>query len=295
MSSSSTMRSLVRSVISEVPAPQNSQFGDEVIQNFFMEIKSLVHSAFGVLDEEVKKYPGKSSGWRSDAMTNGLDFLGNSGNEASIIDTVAQSDDACLSLTNLYFAAMNRFMRGQVSRRDLMSANFIPFGKFMANLYRRLANDDSMRDGAFFNTMSYTDKDAFLADTLRRVMKESSSLKHTSSSSSPPSKHPGSVFSTPITPSDSVSNITKHVDHRSVAPSVVMGKSVAAQALKAAVQDGGESRTKSRFSSFKQASVVGEREKPATKIIQVSTIDRHALPPRTTSSGSRFSSRDSQM
>jgi hypothetical protein len=283
-------------VISEVPASQNSQFGDEVIQNFFIEIKSLVDSAFGVLDEEVKKYPGKSSKWRSEAMSNGLKFLGNRENEASIIDTVAHSDDACLSLTNLYFSAMNRFIRGQVSRRDLMSVNFIPFGKFIANLYSRLANDENMK-GAFFTTMSYSDKDAFLADTLRRVMRESSSVKIPETDSSPPPSSV-SVFSTPITPSDSVSNITKPADPapRSVAPSVVMGKSVAAKALKAAIHnDGGGShasrRPPSRFSSFKQASVVGDN--PPTKIITLSKMDRHALPART-STESRYSTRDSQ-
>jgi hypothetical protein len=292
--SSSTMRSLVRSVISEVPMSHGAQFADDVVQNFFTEIKSLVQSAFGALDEEVKSYPGKSASWKEKAMAKGLAFIGS--NEATIIDTVADSDDACLTLTNMYFSAMNRFLRAHVSRRDLMSVNIIPFGKFIATLYRKLAHDPNMKSGAFFNSMSYSEKDSFLADTLRKVMQESVNVNLTSSASTTSN---ASVFSNPITPSDSVSNInfTKPPSRQdSVAPSVVMGKSVAAKAMQAAVVHAEEDKSRaskqpSRFSSFKQASVIGDAK---TKVITVSKIDRHALPPPR-SSESYYSSRESRV
>ena len=300
--SSSTMRSLVRSVISEVPAATHgAQFSDEVVQNFFIEIKSLVQSAFGALDEEVKSFPGKSREWKQKAMAKGLVFIGS--NEATIIDTVADSDDACLTLTNLYFSAMNRFLRVHVSRRDLMSANIIPFGKFIATLYRKLAYDENMKSGAFFNSMSYLEKDSFLADTLRKVMQETVNVKLTSSPSTTSNSN-ASVFSNPITPSDSVSNINivakpPPLPHRqqSVAPSVVMGKSVAAKAMQAVVdtethRSRADKHPSSRFSSFKQASVIGD---PKTKVITVSKIDRHALPPRSPDTHSQYSSRESRM
>ena len=289
MSSSSTMRSLVRSVISEVPGNQDADaspyFGDETIQTFFAEVKGLVNAAFGALNDEVKSVPGKSEGWRARAMGRGLTFMADRSNEGAIINSVVESDDACRSLTNLYFSAMNKFVQDRASKQELMNINFVPFGKFIASLYRQLANDDNMKT-TFFRSMSYAEKDAFLADTLRRVMQKSIVWPTASSSSrisvattvKPASE---SYFSKPLTPSDSVSNISKPAVVPSVAPtaSVVVGKSVAAKAAKAAVdgEDGLSPETlqkhnkkSSRFSAFKTASVIGGD----TKVITLSKVDR---------------------
>lgn len=293
MSSSSNMRSLVRSVISEVPGNQDaasSHFGDETIQTFFAEVKGLVNAAFGALNDEVRSVPGKSEGWRERAMGRGLTFMADRSNEGAIINSVVESDDACRSLTNLYFSAMNKFVQNRASKQELMNINFVPFGKFIASLYRQLANDDHMKT-TFFKSMSYAEKDAFLADTLRRVMQKSIVWPASSSSSkisvaTTVKPAPESYFSKPLTPSDSVSNISKPAVP-SVAPtaSVVVGQSVAAKAVKAAVngEDGLSPETlqkhnkkSSRFSSFKTASVIGGGDQRDTKVITLSQMDRHS-------------------
>lgn len=317
MSSSSTMRSLVRSVISEVPGNQDaaaasSHFGDETIQTFFAEVKGLVNAAFGALNDEVKSVPGKSDDWRQRAMGRGLTFMADRSNEGAIINSVVESDDACRSLTNLYFSAMNKFVQNRASKQELMNINFVPFGKFIASLYRQLANDNHMKT-TFFQSMSYAEKDAFLADTLRRVMQKSIIWPASSSSSSSSSKFSvatttvkpasESYFSKPLTPSDSVSNISKPAAAvPSVAPtaSVVVGQSVAAKVVKAAVdgEDGLSPETlqkhnnkSSRFSAFKTASVIGgggDKHRD-TKVITLSQMDRHSIPQKKSVANSHVS------
>jgi hypothetical protein len=311
MSSSSTMRSLVRSVISEVPGNQDSgshHFGDETIQTFFAEVKGLVNAAFGALNDEVKSVPGKSEGWRERAMERGLTFMADRSNEGAIINSVVESDDACRSLTNLYFSSMNRFVQSRASKQELMNINFVPFGKFIASLYRQLANDTHMKT-TFFKSMSYAEKDAFLADTLRRVMQKSiiwpaaSSSKASVATTVKPA--PESYFFKPLTPSDSVSNISKPAAVPSVPPtaSVVVGQSVAAKVVKAAVdgEDGLSPETlqkhnkggSSRFSAFRQASVVGDKQRD-TKVITLSRMDKHSPSQNKSVANSHFSAR-SQM
>lgn len=219
MSSSSTMRSLVRSVISEVPGNQDaaaasSHFGDETIQTFFAEVKGLVNAAFGALNDEVKSVPGKSDDWRQRAMGRGLTFMADRSNEGAIINSVVESDDACRSLTNLYFSAMNKFVQNRASKQELMNINFVPFGKFIASLYRQLANDNHMKT-TFFQSMSYAEKDAFLADTLRRVMQKSIIWPASSSSSSSSSKF--SVATTTVKPASSPTS-QNHSPHRIRSP-----------------------------------------------------------------------------
>jgi hypothetical protein len=261
-----SMRSLVRSVISEVE-PSREVFGDETMQTFFSQVKVLVSCAFGALETEVQSVTGKSDEWKKRAMDRGLTFMADEANEDTIIDSVAETDDVCRSLSTLYYSAMNSFVRDRVSKRQLMSMDYEPFGVFIAKLYRYLAGDKAMKH-EYFKSMSYSDKDTFLADMLRRVMENAvrwpADAKPT----------PKSVFSTPLTPNDSVSNISKlkPPQVKSVATSRVMedasrvGNSVA-KVVTAAATDGlssdslREHNSRSRFSAFKQPSVVALKPK----------------------------------
>lgn len=262
------MRSLVRSVISEVE-PTREVFGDETMQTFFSQVKVLVGGAFGALESEVQSVTGKSDDWKKRAMERGLTFMADADNEHAIIDSIAETDDVCRSLTNLYFSAMHSFVRDRVSKRDLMSMNYEPFGSFIAKLYRQLASDKVMKH-EYFKTMSYSDKDKFLADMLRRVMQKS--VVWPAGAKSDPT--PTSVFQTPLTPNDSVSNISKpcRVSRAGSVAASRVGQSVA-KVVTAAATDGlspdslREHNNKSRFSAFKPASVLG------TKVIEVS-MDR---------------------
>lgn len=251
-----SMRSLVRSVISDVD-PSREMFSDTTMQTFFSEVKVLVGGAFGALEHEVQSVTDKSDEWKKRAMERGLMFMADRANENTIIDSIAETDDVCQSLTNLYFSAMHSFVRDRVSKRDMMNMNYEPFGKFIARLYRQIASDNVMKH-EYFKTMSYTDKDKFLADMLRQVMQKSVSW---------PSSH--KPFSTPLTPDDSVSNICKPdstVPAPSRAPSRVgsvvgsvvasrVGESVARVVTAAATEN------PSRFSAFKPASVVALKPK----------------------------------
>lgn len=268
-----SMRSLVRSVISEVE-PSRDMFGDETMQTFFSQVKVLVSGAFGALENEVQSVTGKSDEWKQRAMERGLTFMADSANENAIIDSIADTEDVCRSLTSLYFSAMHNFVRDRVSKRDLMSMNYEPFGSFIAKLYRHLAADKVMRH-EYFKSMSYADKDKFLADMLRRAM-ENSVVWPNGKMSNPT---PASVFKKPLTPKDSVSNISRLQSvapskHQSVAASRV-GQSVAKVVTAAATGEPLSSESlrkhdsRSRFSAFKPASVVRDSGLQ-TKVIAVS-------------------------
>jgi hypothetical protein len=252
-------------------------FSDETIQTFFSQVKVLVSGAFGALETEVQSVTGKSDEWKKRAMEKGLAFMADSNNEHAIIDSIAETEDVCRSLTNLYFSAMHNFVRDRVTKRDLMSMNYEPFGSFIARLYRQLASDDVMKH-EFFKTMSYSDKDKFLADMLRRVMQNSVRWPSKGNATST------SVFNKPITPSDSVSNVAPKPSRvgESVAPSRVqsvaasrVGESVAKVVTAAATGNELSARSlrdhnnRSRFSAFKPASVVRDSGLK-TKVIAVS-------------------------
>ena len=162
MSSSNGIRELVRSVVNEpgqkgataITIPDGG-FSDETMRTFFAEIKGLVNAAFHALFEEVKQVPDKDAAWRESAMARGLAFMNDRSNENAIIDSVVESEDACRSLTRLYFTAMHAYVRDTVSKkRDMLRVNFVPFGTFIARLYRKLAGVPEMKD-KYFTTMSY--------------------------------------------------------------------------------------------------------------------------------------------
>ena len=301
------MRSLVRSVISEVepdsiPATPGNLVSGSPMHLFFVKVKALVNAAFGALNDEVRSVTGRSEEWQKRAMDRGLKFMSARDNEAAIISSVAESDEACRTLTDMYFSAMNSFARGLVSKREMMDVNYKPFGSFIASLYRQLANDDNMKKN-YFTTMSYSEKDAFLADALRRVMNKAVVLPK--GMALPQSQ---SVFAKPLTPNDSVSNISQLPDRASAVHSVaasVVGQSVASKAFEAATQlvpdtlkeheskAGKPERpdTSSRFSKFKQPSVVSATQRPTLKpkVITMTDIDKHALPSKTREESSRVS------
>lgn len=255
------------------------------MRTFFAEIKGLVNSAFHALYDEVQRVDDKDAVWKQSAMTRGLAFMNDRRNENAIIDSVVESEDACRSLTRLYFAAMHDFVRETLpKKRDLLHVNFVPFGTFIAHLYRKLSGVPEMKD-KYFTTLTYTEKDTLLRDVLRQVMQASVVN---------PTAVPLS-FSTPIRPSDSVSNITPNL-HQSTMGTVV-GCSVANVIMSAlkeenaglspqklsahnqATQMNGESnaRNGSRFSRFTTASVVGTEEKQ-NKVITLNENNAQAMP-----------------
>jgi hypothetical protein len=243
-----SMRSLVRSVISEVE-PTRAAFEDGAMQNFFSEVKVLVDGAFGAMENEVQSVTGKNDEWKQRAMERGLMFMANPGNEKIIIDSIAEIDDVG-ELTKLYFAVMHNYARDRVSTRDLMNVNYEPFGRFIAKLYRELAGDNVMKQ-EYFKTMSYTEKDSFLSGVLKRVMKRSVVW--------PTGIKPASVY--PITPHDSVSQIKPPSRRQQSVAASKVGESVAKVVTAAATEElSPESLNKhnnrSRFSAFKTPSVV---------------------------------------
>lgn len=290
-STTSGIRGLVRSVVASNGASAgagvggSSDFGDETMRTFFAEIKGLVNSAFYALYEEVQGVPNKDEVWRASAMRRGLAFMNDRRNEGTIIDSVVESETACRSMTHQYFAAMHAFVRETVTQKhDLMRINFVPFGTFIARLYRKLAGVPEMRE-KYFTTMTYTEKDTLLRDVLRQVMCASVVWPSKSADASA-SASANKSFSLPIRPSDSVSNISHDHALPSVAGSVV-GASVANAIMSVVKNDTGLSPEKlsthnarisggenaSRFSNFTPASVTR-----TAKVVPVGETDPHALP-----------------
>jgi hypothetical protein len=282
-SSTSGIRDLVRSVVNEgdsnAPIGGGGAFGDESMRTFFAEIKGLVNAAFHALYEEVQQVENKDSRWKRGAMERGLAFMNDRRNENAIIDSVVESEDACRSLTRQYFSAMHAFVRETVSKkRDILHVNFVPFGTFIARLYRKLSSVPEMKD-KYFTTMSYTEKDMLLRDVLRQVMQ--TSVVWPSGQTASGSIAPPPSFSTPIRPSDSVSNIShNHPPPKSIVGSVV-GQSVANTIMSAvkdvsdAVKDDSgltpdklshhnrSNNSSSRFSHFTNPSVVKGGDRPS--------------------------------
>ncbi len=264
-------------------------FSDEAMRTFFAEIKGLVNGAFHALYEEVQQVGDKDATWRSRAMERGLAFMNDRRNEHAIVDSVVESEDACRSLTKQYFGAMHSFVRETlVKKRDLLHVNFVPFGTFIARLYRKLSGVREMKD-AYFTTMSYAEKDALLADVLRQVMH--ASVVWPAGEGGAPS------FSAPITPDDSASNVSHH-RARPVAASAVGSRvgSVVGNTLRSVVNNetglspstlrshnaasSEVGSTASRFSRFTPPSVVGSvsAAKLPNKVVMMGGLDPHALP-----------------
>jgi len=279
-------------------ASEAGAFGDESLRTFFAEIKGLVNAAFHALYEEVQRVANKDTRRQKSAMERGLAFMNDRRNESAIIDSVVESEEACRSLTQQYFSAMHAFVRETVPKaRDILHVNFVPFGTFIARLYRKLSRVPEMRE-AYFTTMSYTEKDVLLRDVLRQVMQTSVVWP-----AGPPSARPS--FSTPIKPSDSVSKISK-IQHARPTPSVVgsvVGQSVANAIMSAVREDSGLTPDKlsthnkhdtssrvSHFTNFTTPSVAGRGAGSKIgggasskiggdpKVIRIGQTDPHALP-----------------
>ena len=177
---------------------------------FFANVKGLVNSSFHALYDEVQTAGARHSrNWTRGAMKKGLNFMTNTANANVIIDTVVESEQACRSLTQLYFNAMHVFLRANAAKnRDILRANFAPFSTFITKLYQTVAALPEMRD-AYFTTMSYAEKETMLADVMRQVMymcvvwPENATPSRTSRMMmTSPSPSPSSV----VLPADSVSN-----------------------------------------------------------------------------------------
>lgn len=305
-SNSSKVRDLVRSVVNEVQLVPG-EFADEAMRTFFAEIKGLVNGAFNALYEEVQ-VAGADTKWREEAMMRGLQFMNDPQNETRIIDSVVESEDACRSLTKQYFRAMYAFAQETLSKKhDLLRVNFVPFGTFIARLYRKLAGVAEMKTRYFDGSMSYTEKDTLLRDVLRQVMHASIVLPGSAATSIAP---PVPSFAAPITPNDSVSNISRRTGGAASAAGSRVGQSVANTVLtvvrdeialspetlsthnEKTSQGGGIHESRSRFSGFTPASVTGGRR---DKVVVVSDADAHTLPRGARASASRTGSSTSHM
>ena len=272
------MNSLVKSVINEDAAGGAEITSDA--ERFVIEILSLVNATFAAINHEVKSVAGKSSGWRERAVERGLWFIADKKNEDTIIDSVVDSDSATQALTQLYFSAMQTLVKDSLdNKKELMRVNFQPFGVFVATLYRELASDPAMKHD-YFHTMSGVERDIFMRTALRKVMESSLSMNKSKAASGG-----GSVFSRPVTPHDSVSNIATATATATAPPplSVVgskVGEAVGRSAVSQVIDRGEEGLSEhalsrhnhkravgSQFSAFKNASVV----KPAlsTRVVYV--------------------------
>lgn len=278
---SSVMNSLVKSVINE-DADGGAETTTSDAERFVVEILSLVNATFAAINHEVKSVAGKSSGWRERAVERGLWFIADKKNEDTIIDSVVDSDSATQALTQLYFSAMQTLVKDSLDdKKELMRVNFQPFGVFVATLYRELASDPAMKHD-YFHTMSGVDRDIFMRTALRKVMESSLSMNNKSKHAGAASGG-GSVFSRPVTPHDSVSNIATATAPPPPPLSVVgskVGEAVGRSAVSQVI-GGGEGGLSehalsrhnhkravgSQFSAFKNASVV----KPAlsTRVVYV--------------------------
>ena len=187
-----------------------SQFHHEPMRVFFANVKGLVNSSFHALYDEVQAAGARHSrNWTRGAMKKGLNFMTDTANANVIIDTVVESEQACRSLTQLYFNAMHVFLRANATKnRDILRANFAPFSTFITKLYQTVAALPEMRD-AYFTTMSYAEKETMLADVMRQVMymcvvwPDKATQPRTSRMTvTSPSPSPSSV----VLPADSVSN-----------------------------------------------------------------------------------------
>jgi len=294
---SSVMHSLVKSVINEESGGGGGEA--DVVETsdtdlFVSEILSLVNATFSAINHEVKSVAGKSSGWRERAVERGLCFIADKNNEDTIIDSVVDSDTAGRALTKLYFSAMHALAREEVTdKKELMRVNFDPFGVFIAKLYRELASDAVMKHD-YFNTMSGSARHTFMTTALRKVMESSimwpSKMKKKAAAgdTTTTTSSTTSAFSRPITPHDSVSNISKLAppsapSRLSVAPpaaaSVVgsavgeaVGRSAASQVMGGLSEKSlsrHNQRRSSQFSAFKSASVVKPPAAPSTRVVYV--------------------------
>ena len=221
-------------------------------------------------------------------MRRGLRFMNDARNEQAIAESVLESESACRELTSRYFSVMQDMVsRKNYSARHLMHMNFVPFGKFIARLYRALAGIPEMVN-IYYTSMSSDAQQTLLRDTLRQVMEEAVVWPH---GVTPPTIPPvpafhASLFSTPMRPSDSVSNVIGRASKIDAAS--VVGQSVADKVVTSALQ-GGESEElstdrlsahkarhdTSRFSGFAPPSVASLRQSDV-KEIEVSNMDPHA-------------------
>ena len=248
----------MRSVISEHSTTQSVVTGifvDEAMRTFFAEIKGLVNAAFHALHEEVQHMPGKDNNWRAAAMTKGLAFMGDHGNETTILNSVLESQGTCHTLTKQYLSAMHAFMHKMTTdKSDLINANFIPCGTFIARLYRKLSSVPDMRE-KYFTVMSYSEKDTLLCDVLRQVMH--AAIIWPPSSRSMMAAHVPPSFTAPIAPNDSVSNISTSRPASVVAGSMVgraVARSVLSSSRTAAPTQGSESTLSQTKRSNRQPS-----------------------------------------
>ena len=229
-------RDLVRSVISDAGA------GGER-DKFFEEIRALVDTTFGEMDEEIRVAARGDDEWKAKALRRGMTHLGDPREEQSIIESVMEGEETCLTLTKLYLPAIQAFAHKQVTNPTLLPLlQYDALGTFIAKLYRCLSNNPDTLETYFRDATPASERDALLSREIHNAMMKSTRW--------PRGKTPHTT--PPITPHDSVSNIV----HRAAVPSVVgtrMGQSVASKVV--SVVKGGQG---SAFSAFRAPSVVAE-------------------------------------
>ena len=199
----SKIRSLVNSVV-HAPAcgTSDGEFVDESIRSFYKEMKQLVDTGFRALYDEVHSVPNKDATWRAEAMARGLAYLGNPQNEQAIVESIAEVEETGRSLARQYFLAMPVFVREvnpSILRRDIMHTNYISVGSFIARLYRKIAVLPVIQNNQYFTTMSPAERDCTVREVVRQVMYSAIVW-------------PNTHLSTPIQPSDSISNIIQAGD-----------------------------------------------------------------------------------
>ena len=269
----SEIRRVVHSALEKETATQDAGglYADERVRSFFAQIKSLVNDCFTSLYDTVKSRYSEPAE-QQQKFLKGLAFIASETNEQLSTDEAPRALRDFPSLPQLYHRAMLRYAQCIAPHMAGGEVQCPPFDTFLFDVYKRVATSSEMRSGRYFH-MSYLEQEIFLKDILRLTMAErvvvddpaplqntvsqSASRASSRSSSSNSVARPKTLV--PVTPYDSVSNITTESKRLSAAHAMPTGS----------VFSGGGARgstlhialsVASRSDSLTQLSIEGRRE-----------------------------------
>lgn len=228
----SEIRRVVHSALEKETAAQDAGglYADERVRSFFAQIKTLINDCFTSLYDTVRtRYSEPAE--QQQKFLKGLAFIASETNEQLSTDEAPRALRDFPSLPQLYHRAMLRYAQCIAPRMTGGEVQCPPFDTFLFDVYKRVASSSEMRSGRYFS-MSYLEQEIFLKDILRLTMAErvvvhdpepvsvQVSSRGSSKSSSSRDVQPRSK---PVTPYDSVSNITTESKRLSAAHAMPTG------------------------------------------------------------------------
>lgn len=225
----SEIRRVVHSAIEKETALQDggNLYADERVRSFFAQIKTLVNDCFTSLYDTVRTRFSDSSE-QQQKFLKGLAFIASDTNQQLSIDEAPRALRDFPSLPQQYHYAMAKYAQCISPGSSSTQLQCPPFESFLFDVYKRIATSSEMRSGRYFQ-MSYLEQEIFLKDILRLTMADriaviaASERSERSSHREPSSMHTPRSRGKPVTPFDSVSNITTESKRLSAANAMPTG------------------------------------------------------------------------